>query len=317
MTTERLPIAWTFVAALIPAATVGVFYFGMPALTVLITATTGCTALAALVRRRGGRGGAPQPDGRAALIGLLLGMSLPPASPVWMVVAGCAIAILLDKVLRGGLGFNPFNPALLACACLLLCFPVSMSTWSPPTGLFTAAPDGVTAASPLGAVKVELLTKGTALAARGVNLLDGLVGRLPGGVGETSAIALALGGLFLIWRGSIAWQIPVSFMGAVAMLAAGTAAVDPGRFPGAGFHLLTGGLVLGAFFMASDRATSPATARGQLLYGCGCGVLTWCIRSYSVYPEGVGFGILLMNALTPLIDLYTRPRIVEELTDQA
>jgi electron transport complex protein RnfD len=234
-----------------------------------------------------------------------------------MVVAGCAIAILLDRAIRGGIGFNPFNPALLALVGLMLCFPAPMTTWSPPNGLFAAAPDGVTATAPLGVVKLELLTKGTALAARGVSLLDALVGRLPGGVGETAAIALVLGGGFLLWRGCIAWQIPLSFMGTVAALAAGAAAISPERFPGAGFHLLTGGLILGAFFMATDRATSPATARGMVLYGCGCGVLTWGIRSYSVFPEGVAFGILLMNMLTPLIDLYTRPRISEESTGQA
>jgi electron transport complex protein RnfD len=184
-----------------------------------------------------------------------------------------------------------------------------MTTWSPPTGLFAAAPDAVTAATPLGEVKMELLTKGTALAAGGVNLLDGLMGRIPGSAGETSVLALALGGVFLLWRGIITWHIPASFLGSVAALAAVLSAVDPARFPGAGFHLVTGGLVLGALFMATDYVTSPVTSRGMLVYGAGCGLLTWLIRSFGGYPEGVSFAILHMNMLTPLIDTYTRPRV--------
>ena len=214
-------------------------------------------------------------------------MSLPPASPAWLVVVGCAVAIFLARLVFGGLGFNPFHPVLLARVFLLTAFPVQMTTWSPPAGLFASAPDAVTAASPLGAVRVELLTRGSALAAGSFNLLDGLVGRIPGSVGETSVVALALGGAFLLWRGVITWHVPVSFLGSVAALAALLSAAAPSRFPGAGFHLVTGGLVLGALFIATDGGTSPATPRGMLIYGAGCGVLTWLIRSFGVYPEGV------------------------------
>jgi len=318
--TESVPLAgaahpWTAVAALLPAAAVGVFYFGPPALVVLVTSTAGCVAFEALSRRLGG-GGTADSGGRAALTGLLLGMSLPPASPAWLVAAGSAAAVLLARLVSGGLGFNPFHPALLARAFLLLAFPVPMTTWSPPTGLFAAAPAAVTVASPLGAFKMGLVAKGAALAAREVNLVDGLVGRLPGGAGETSVIALVLGGLFLIWRGGSGWRIPSAFAGAVAALAAASSALDPERFPGAGFHLVTGGLALGALFVATDRATSPATPRGMLIYGAGCGVLTWLIRTYSVYPEGACFGILLMNMITPLIDLYAPPPH-EDVQDRA
>jgi electron transport complex protein RnfD len=304
-------IMWTVVAALLPAAAVGVFYFGLPALAVLVTATAGCVACEALIQRLLGRP-VTVSDGSAALTGLLLGMNLPPASPAWMVVAGCAVAIFLGKLVFGGLGFNPFNPALVARVFLLISFPVQMTTWSPPIGLFTAAPDAVTAATPLGEVKMELLTKGTALAAGGVSVLDGLVGRLPGSAGETSVLALTLGGAFLLWRGIITWHIPASFLGSVAALAALLNLADPARFPGAGFHLVTGGLVLGALFMATDYVTSPVTPRGMLIYGAGCGSLTWLIRSFGGYPEGVSFAILLMNMLTPLIDTYTRPRVFGE-----
>ena len=304
-------IMWTVVAALLPAAAVGVFYFGIPALAVLVTATAGCVAFEALSQRLTGREVAVS-DGRAALTGLLLGMNLPPASPTWMVIVGCAVAVFLGKLIFGGLGFNPFNPALVARVFLLISFPVQMTTWSPPIGLFASAPDGVTAATPLGAFRMELLTKGTALAAGSFNLLDGLIGRIPGSVGETSVVALALGGAFLLWSGIITWHIPVTFLGSLAVLAAAFSAVDPARFPGAGFHLVTGGLMLGALFMATDCLTSPVSPRGMLIFGAGCGLLTWLIRSFGVDPEGASVAILLMNMLTPLIDLYTRPDLTGE-----
>jgi electron transport complex protein RnfD len=305
-------IMWTVFAALLPAAAVGVFYFGLPALVVLVTATAGCVAFEALFQRLMRRE-ITVSDGSAALTGLLLGMTLPPASPAWMVVVGSAAATFLGKLVFCGLGFNPFNPALVARVFLLILFPVQMTTWSPPTGLFASVPDAVTAATPLGDVKTELLTKGTALAAGSVNLIDGLIGRIPGSVGETSVVALLLGGAFLLWRGVITWHIPVSFVGSVAALAAVLSAADSARFPGAGFHLVTGGLILGALFMATDYVTSPVAPRGMLIYGSGCGLLTWLIRSFSGYPEGVSFAILLMNMLTPLIDTYTRPCRFEDV----
>ena len=295
---------WTVAAALLPAAAVGVFYFGVQVLVLLIASVSGCVAFEALSQRMMGRD-VTVLDGKAALTGLLLGMSLPPSFPPWLAVMGCAVAICLGKLVIGGLGFNPFNPALLARVFLLISFPAQMTTWSQPVGLFATAPDAVTTASPLGDVKLELLTKGTALAAGGVNLLDAIVGRVAGSAGETSVIALALGGAFLLWRGIITWQIPVSFLGSVAALAACLSAVGPARFPGPLFHLATGGLVLGAVFMATDFETSPVTPRGMLIFGAGCGLLTWVIRSFGGYPEGVSFAILLMNMVTPLINMVS------------
>jgi electron transport complex protein RnfD len=304
-------IMWTVVAALLPAAAVGVFYFGLPSLVVLAVSTGGCVAFEAFFQRLLGRE-VTVSDGSAALTGLLLGMNLPPAAPAWMVLVGAAVAIFLGKLVFGGLGHNPFNPALVARVFLLISFPVQMTTWSPPTGLFASPPDAITAATPLGEVKMELLTKGTALSAAGVNLLDGVVGRISGSAGETSVVALAIGGAFLLWRGIISWHIPASFLGSVAALAAVFSAADPARYPGAGFHLVTGGLVIGALFMATDYVTSPVTPRGMLVYGAGCGLLTWLIRSFGGYPEGVSFAILLMNMMTPLIDTATRPRVFGE-----
>lgn len=301
-------VMWTVFAALLPAAAVGVFYFGLPGLLVLALSTAGCVAVEALVQRLL-RQEVTVSDGSAALTGLLLGMNLPPASPPWMVLVGSAVAIFVGKSVFGGLGHNPFNPALVARVFLLISFPVQMTTWSPPTPLFAAATDAVSTATPLGVVKMELLTKGTALAAGGVSLLDALVGRVPGSAGETSVLALLAGGLFLIGRRIITWHIPVSFLATVAALAAVGAAVSPERFPGPGFQLVTGGLVLGAFFMATDYVTSPVAPRGMLLFGFGCGLLTWLIRSFGGYPEGVSFAILLMNMCVPLIDSWARPRV--------
>lgn len=305
---ERLqtPGMWTIFAALLPAAAVGVFYFGSPALAVLFLSTAGCVALEALVLRLSSRP-ATISDGRAALVGLLVGMNLPPAASAGMVLAACALATLCGRLLFPGLVGNPFNPALVARVVLLACLPAQMTNWSPPGGLFSAAPDAVRALTPLGEVRMEVLAKGTALAAGRMELLDGLMGRIPGSVGETSVIALALGGAFLLWRGVVSWRIPVSYLGSVAALAAVSSAVDPTRFPGAGFHLVTGGLFLGALFMATDRNASPATPRGMLIYGVGCGALTWMIRSWGVDPEGVSIAILLTNMFTPLITLYTLP----------
>ena len=309
-------IRWSVFAALVPAAAVGVFYFGVPALAVLATAIAGCVAFEALFQRLMNRE-VTVSDGSAALTGLLLGMNLPPAAPAWMVVVGCGVAIFLVKQVFGGFGFNPSNPALVARVFLMISFPLQMTTWSPPTGLFASAPDAVTAATPLGEVKTELLAKGTALAAGSLDLVDAIMGRIPGSVGETSVIALLIGAAFLLWRGIITWHIPASFLGSVAALAAALSVVDPARFPGAGFHLVTGGLVLGALFMATDSATSPVSPRGMLIHGAGCGLLTWLIRSFGSYPEGVSFAILLMNMLTPLVNTYTRPRVPGEAKSPA
>ena len=292
---ERFP-SWTVIAALAPAAAVGVFYFGARALLLLAGCTAGCTAFEALLRRL--PGGAPAVSGRGALTGLLLGMCLPPASPAWLALAGCAVATLAGRMTFGTLGFNPVNPVLVARVVLTTAFPIPMTTWSEPGGIFVGA----------SAVAVAPATFGTG----SVNLLDGLIGRIPGGAGETSVVALGLGGVFLLWRGATAWQIPVSFLGGVAALAAVLNALAPERFPGPGVHLVTGGLVFAALFLAADPRTAPTTARGRLIFGAGCGVLVWVLRTFGDHPAGVPWAILLMNALTPLIDLYSGSRGAEE-----
>jgi electron transport complex protein RnfD len=295
---------WTVLAALAPGALIGVFYFGRPALLVLIAAAAGAVALEALLARASAA--RPRPTA-AALAGLLVGMSLPPAAPLWLPLVGCAAAVLLERLVRVRFRRAPLHPVLGARALLLLCFPGPMTSWSVPGGLFAAAS---------GAVRADQLAQGPAVVARGVSLLDGLVGRVPGGIGETSVIALAAGGLFLLRRGVICWQVPAAFVGSELLLAAAGSWIAPGRFPGAGVHLVSGGLLLGAVFLAADAASAPAAPRGRLLFGAGCGLLTWLIRSFGWYPAGVPFGILLASSFTPLIDLYTLPGGADEPADR-
>ncbi len=309
-------IMWTVFAALLPAAVVGVYYFGLPGLTVLAGSVLGCMAVEAAYQKITGQE-VTVSDGSAALTGLLLGMNVPPSSPLWMVLVGSLAAVYIAKQVFGGLGYNPFNPALVARVFLLISFPVQMTTWTKPVPFFASGVDAVTTATPLGEVKMELMTKGTALAAQNFNALDGLMGSIPGSAGETSALALALGGLFLMFRGIITWHIPVSFIASVAAVSWVCSMINPAVYPGPTFQVLTGGLIIGAFFMATDYVTSPVSPKGMLIFGTGCGLLTIIIRYWGGYPEGVSFAILLMNMCVPLIDMYTQPRVFGEVKRRA
>ena len=246
-------------------------------------------------------------DFSAVVTGVLLAMNLPSGSPWWMALVGALAAILLGKLIYGGLGYNPFNPALVARVVLLISFPVQMTTWPTPTGPGTAL-DAATGATPLGALR-EALSLGRTVAE--VDLTPFwklLVGFRPGSLGEVSVIALLLGGIFLLAKGIIRWQVPVSFIGTVFVVTGICHLADPVHYVSPVYHVLSGGLFLGAFFMATDMVTSPVTRKGMLIFGCGCGLLTSVIRLWGGYPEGVSFAILLMNAATPLIDRYTKPK---------
>ncbi len=298
-------IMWRVVGALVPAAAWAVYAFGPRAAGVMLVAAASCAAFEAGAQRLRGRP-VTVTDGSAVLTGLLLALNLPATSPWWMVVLGSAVAILLGKQVFGGLGHNPFNPALVARVFLLISFPVQMTRWAAPGGLLA---DAVTAATPLGAAKTAVATHGVlgdALA--GVGWWDLLVGLRPGSLGEVSAVALLLGAAYLLWKRIIPWDIPVAFLMATALWTGAAWAADPSRYLNPGVHLLAGGLLLGAFFMATDMVTSPLTRRGRWIFGLGCGTLTAVIRLWGGYPEGVSFAILLMNACVPLIDRYTRPK---------
>ncbi len=301
--------------ALLPATALSVYYFGLPALSVLFICTLGCVgfeALACRIMRR------PQSiaDGSAVLTGILLALNLPPSSPWWLALLGAGIAILIGKQVYGGLGYNPFNPALVARVVLLISFPVQMTSWTLPAPLGSGV-DAVTAATPLGEMKTAVMLTGHLPESATAGFTDYFLGNMGGSIGEISALALLLGGLFLLYKKIITWHIPISFIATLIVVSGIFWLVDPAKYPSPLFHLLTGGLILGAFFMATDMVTSPVTYRGMLIFGGGCGLITVLIRLFGGYPEGVSFAILLMNAATPLIDRYCRPRIYGQVKQQA
>jgi len=293
--------------ALAPGLLVGLWFFGLGALKVLVLAVGGCLfaewGCQKLLKRPATLG-----DLSAAVTGVLLAMNLPSTSPWWMVLVGALVAIGLGKAVYGGLGYNPFNPALVARVFLLISFPVQMTRWALPAGP-TAGLDAATGATPLGAVKEAVSLGRTVADAGAAGTTDLLMGGVGGSFGEVGALALLLGGLYLLWRGVIRWQIPVGFIGSTALITGVAHLIDPTRYADPLFHVLAGGLMIGAFFMATDMVTSPVTRKGMLVFGVGCGVLTAVIRLWGGYPEGVSFAILLMNAVTPLIDRYTKPKV--------
>jgi electron transport complex protein RnfD len=292
--------------SLLPACAVAVYFFGLSALLVLLIATLGCLATEVVCQRIMGQ--TPTlADGSAVVTGILLALNLPPTSPWWLTLLGAVIAIVIGKQVYGGLGANPFNPALVARVVLLISFPVQMTTWSAPAPLGSGL-DLVTTATPLGEWKNAVMLTGQMPAQMQGDTLNYFLGNMAGCVGEVSALALLLGAAYLFWRKILTWQIPVTYIGTVILLSGIFWLVDPSRYPNPLFHLLTGGLVLGAFFMATDMVTTPVSSRGMLVFGVGCGVLTVLIRLFGGYPEGVSFAILLMNAATPLIDRFSRPR---------
>ncbi len=281
--------------ALLPAVFAGIWFFGLHALRVMALCIFGCIIVEVLWTRCARRSLDSWKDGSAVLTGLLLAMNLSANAPWWLCLLGALLAIGLGKQIFGGLGYNPFNPALVARVALLIGFPQIMTSWvvSQP-GNWTASCDALTGATPLAAAADHLAS---------INNL--FIGNVSGCLGETSALALILGGIYLLYRKLIKWQVPIAFIGTVAVISGIAHCIDPTLTPPALYHVLAGGLLIGAFFMATDMVTSPMTAKGSLIFGFGCGLITSVIRIWGGYPEGVSFSILFMNALTPLIDRYT------------
>jgi electron transport complex protein RnfD len=284
--------------SLAPAALASVYIFGLKSLFVIVASVVTCVVtelLCNLVFRKD----VTVTDGSAAVTGILFAFTLPPTTPLYMVVIGGFLAIFVVKQLFGGLGYNIFNPALAARAILLSSWPVALTTWITPVKSFLAV-DVVTSASPLGIIKEAARAGGAAHWTR--SYLDLFLGTIPGSLGETCKVALLLGAILLLVFKIIDWRIPFTYIGTVAVLS-----IPLGRDPLAA--VLSGGLILGAFFMATDPVTSPTTRGGKLLFGLGCGVLTALIRSFGGFPEGVCYSILFMNCLALLIDKYVRPRV--------
>ena len=293
--------------ALIPALIASLYFFGLGSAIVLATSVAACVFFEwAITRFILGREKLTICDGSAILTGLLLGFNLPSNLPVWIIIIGALVAIGIGKLTFGGLGSNPFNPALVGRVFLLISFPVQMTTW-PISGQMGYV-DVETAATPLAVMK-EAIKSGDAsiLTEKLPSALDMLLGQTGGSLGEVSALCLLIGCIFMLCRKIITWHIPVSILGTVFVLAGLFHLIDP-SYANPVQVILSGGLILGACFMATDYVTSPMTGKGQLIYGIAIGVLTVLIRDFGSYPEGMSFAILIMNGLTPLINTYVKPK---------
>ncbi|MHC4135408.1 MAG: RnfABCDGE type electron transport complex subunit D [Planctomycetota bacterium] len=310
-------IMWTVVVSLVPVIVASVWFFGPSALLVTLAATAG----ALLPERLLGRGGALG-DGSAAITGILLGLTLPPGLPMWMAFLGGVFGIAFGKLVFGGLGQNIFNPALLGRAFLQAAFPVALTTWPTLGGdwwslrgdnfalpLMSAKPlDALTGATPLGLFKFEQT---------GQEFADLLLGSTSGSLGETSALVILICGGYLALKNYLNWRIPVSILATVALLAGVVRLVGGDRYPDPHFMLFSGGLMLGAVYMATDMVTSPTTHRGCWIFGFGIGFLVVVIRIWGGLAEGVMYAILLMNALVPFINRATRPKVFGTRTEAA
>lgn len=300
-------IMYRVVYAMIPALAWSVFVFGLDALRVTIIAVAACLAFEWIIQKYLLKITPTITDGSALITGILLAFNVPANLPWWIIIIGSLAAVGIGKLSFGGLGNNIFNPALVGRVFLLISFPVQMTSWpvNHQSGI-----DGVTAATPLGIIK-EGLTNGNSIAEISQNLpsaTDMLFGNIGGSLGEISALLLIIGGLYMLWKKVITWHIPVSIIGTVAVIAAIFWLIQPDQYINPVYHILSGGLMLGAIFMATDMVTSPMTPKGQIIYGVGIGIITISIRLFGAYPEGISFAILIMNAVTPLINTYVKPK---------
>ena len=286
--------------ALAPATVMSVYLFGMRALVLTVVCILSSIAFEWLMDKARKKPNSCL-DGSALVTGLLIALNVPANLPLWMAVTGSFIAIVATKHAFGGLGYNVFNPALVARVFLLISFPAAMTSWPMPAPFsFDVMVDMETGASPLGILK----TDGVQAALASLSLMDGFYGTMTGSLGETSALALLAGAAWLWYKKYITMYIPLTIMGSVFFFTGLFHLIDPGTYASPAFHMVTGGLILGAFFMATDMVTSPLSIRGQLLFGLGCGLLTAVIRLWGGYPEGISFAILIMNSFVPLIDRW-------------
>jgi Na+-translocating ferredoxin:NAD+ oxidoreductase subunit D len=297
-------IMWNVNLALAPAAIFGSFYFGMTAfinIVVAIVAAVGSEYVVQKIRKVK----ITAFDGSAFITGLLLAMCIPPGLPYYMTALGSMFAIVVAKHSMGGLGYNIFNPAHIGRAALMVSWPLAMTTWS----RLTTSVDVVTSATPLGILKMEGYSKLIETFGSKAELYKAMLfGTRNGSIGETCTILLVLGGVYLLYKKIISWEIPVVMIATVGLLT--WIFGKNGLFTGDPiFHMMAGGLVIGAFFMATDMVTVPMTPKGQIIFAVGAGILTTLIRLVGGYPEGVCYSILLMNTVTPLIDRMTKPKI--------
>jgi Na+-translocating ferredoxin:NAD+ oxidoreductase subunit D len=296
--------------ALAPGIAVYTLLFGFGVLRNIALAVVACLLFEAIALRLRGRPLKPfLTDGSALVTGVLLALTLPPIAPWWIAVVGSLFAILLGKQVYGGLGYNPFNPAMVGYVVLLISFPVQMTAWPGLQPLWVNAPDApldaISAATALDHVRTALALERTLTEIRG----DAPIGWIAGSGWEWVALAWLAGGIYMLWRGTIRWQIPAGMLAGLTLIALPFWALDPDRYASPLFHWLAGATLLGAFFIATDPVSAATTPRGRLLYGALIGVLVYVIRTWGGYPDGVAFAVLLLNICAPTIDRYTQPRV--------
>lgn len=296
--------------SLIPAMLVSFYFFGLPAILITLTAVVSCMFFEYVIQKYLIKGPVTIFDGSAIITGVLLAFNVPANLPLGLMVIGSAVAIGMGKMTFGGLGKNPFNPALVGRVFLMISFPVQMTTYPKPTAFTTQLTDVVTGPTPLTAIK-DGVSQGVPVSEIMTQLPEYgrlLLGNMGGSAGEISAIAIILGGIYMVIKKIISWHIPLAFIGSAAIFAALFWIINPEVYPDPVFQLLTGGLMLGAIYMATDYTTSPMAPWGMIIFGVGCGLLTMIIRFFGAYPEGVAFSILIMNAFVPLINRGFKPK---------
>lgn len=306
--TQKLMI--NVVLALIPAFFTSVFYFGIGAIIVTATSVVSCLIFEYLIQRFILKKPLSITDGSALVTGILLAFNLPSNIPVLIIITGSFISIAVAKMTFGGLGNNPFNPALVGRVFMLISFPVQMTSWPVPKGFSTGYTDAITGATPLAIIK-EGLKNGEPLSSLMNNIpspAQMFLGDMGGSMGEVAAVALLIGFVYLLIRKVITWHIPVAVVGSIALFTAILWFFNPEKNANPMFHILAGGVLIGAIFMATDYVTSPMVPKAMIIYGCGIGIITVIIRVYGAYPEGVSFAILIMNAFVPLMNAYIKPR---------
>ena len=303
-------IMYDVLIALIPAFLVSLYVFGIPALLMTSVAVISCIVFETLIQKYLMKSEITVSDGSALITGILLAFNLPANLPLWMVVVGSLVAIGIAKMSFGGLGYNIFNPALVGRVFLLVSFPVQMTSWPTPMENNTRLFDAITGETTLGIIKEGLMygETMTSLSDKLPSVTELFLGFTAGSAGEMSALALILGGIYLLVRKVITWHIPITILATMAVFTGVFWMADPEHYASPILHVFSGGAVLGAFYMATDLVTSPMTKKGMVVFAVGIAVITVVIRLYGAYPEGISFAILIMNAFVPLINTYFKPR---------
>ncbi|MBQ9253288.1 MAG: RnfABCDGE type electron transport complex subunit D [Bacteroidales bacterium] len=294
-------IMWNVVLAMLPALLVSIYFFGWNVLLLTCASVAACLLFECLIQKYLLKGDMSTVyDGSAVITGMLLAFNVPSNLPIWILLIGALVAIGVGKMTFGGLGKNPFNPALVGRVFLFLSFPtnMAMSAWPNPQPMF--ANKMVDTVS--GPTSLSIIKHGGDLPA----LSEMFLGSMGGSLGEISAIAILFGGVYMLCRKIITWHIPVAFLGSAFIFAGILHLINPADYVNPVYHLFAGGMMLGAIFMATDMVTSPITHKGQIIFGCGCGLLTIIFRCFGPMPEGVSFAILIMNGVTPLINKYVK-----------